>query len=515
MRTPKNLKIAITRTFRSVLLIIIILFGSGCVRDLAELNVNPDQPLTTNPNSLFRYVLQQGAGNYNSDVNLEQWGLMNWTMYMATRGGVEPGREYDIPSGKDVYWREQYTNTLSNAQEIVNMADQDPQLSNMKAAAQILQVYIFQIITDLWGAIPYSKALQGISDLNLSPAYDSQRDAYLGMIQKLHTAINAFDDTKPFFEPSADLIYRADMNKWIAFGNSLLLRLATRINKVEPGIYSDIVNQLSNQPMISHNSESAIFPFNSVVKNHLWETMSRNESTNQNNPSKFFVDLTTSRNDPRVKIYFEKAPLSFLPFIPNYKGVPNLLPNNNEAWSNYNLNATIGVSGEWGDICQIGSWFLHNNTPGVFMSYSEVCFLQAEAALNGLWSTSADELLARGVRANMEFYNRHATDQQVITELEISSYIQNLPSADLEEIITQKWLSFAYEQGYEAYAEYRRTGFPVLKDFVGNPIDRSVFPLRMPYPNSEVTLNRNNYNDALLLQGADIAITKLWWMGEN
>ena len=510
MRTTKIPKIAATLAFSSVLLI--TLFVTGCVRDLTELNVNPDQPLSTDPNSLFSYVLQQGAGNYNSDVNLEQWGIMNWTMYMAARGGVEPGREYDIPSGKDAFWREQYTNTLSNAQVIVNMADENPELTNMKAAAQIFQVYIFQIITDLWGAIPYSTALQGISDLNLSPEYDSQRNAYLGMIEKLRTAVNAFDDTKPFFEPSADLLYRGDMNKWIAFGNSLLLRLATRINKVEPTIYSDVVNELRDKSMISHNTESAIFPFNSVVKNHLWETISRNESTNQNNPSKFFVDLTTSRNDPRVKIYFEKAPLSFLPFISRYKGVPNLLPNNSEIWNNYNLNATLGVSGEWGDISQIGTWFLNNNTPGVFMSYSEVCLLQAEAALNGLWNTSADELLARGIRANMEFYNTYATDEQRITELEITSYIQNLPLADLEEIITQKWLTFAYEQGYEAYAEYRRTGFPVLKDFEGNPIDKNQVPFRMPYPNSEYTLNRDNYNNAIIMQGADNAFSKLWWM---
>jgi hypothetical protein len=268
-----------------------------------------------------------------------------------------------------------------------------------------------------------------------------------------------------------------------------------------------------DKPLISDNTQSAIFPFNTVVKNHVWETMFRNESTNQNNPSKFFVDLVVSRNDPRSKIYFEKAPLSFIPFIPRYKGVPNLLPNNHEAWNNYNLNASLGISGEWGDICKIGPWFLSNNTPGVFMSYAEVCFLKAEAALNGLWPGSADDFLAQGVRANMDFYNLWATDEQLISNGEMLEYIGNLPAATLEEIITQKWLSFAYEQGYEAYAEYRRTGFPVLKDFFGNPVNAAAFPCRLPYPNSEFTLNRANYNQAVEHQGPDNATTRIWWMG--
>lgn len=450
-------------------------------------------------------------GNYNSDVNLEQWGLMNWMMFMASREGVEPGREYEIPSGKDAFWREQYTHTLANAQIIVDMAKDNPEMVNMKAAAQIWQVYVFQMLTDLWGDIPYSDALKGMSGLVFSPSYDSQQAIYSHMIEKLHLAVSRFDPAKAFFLPEADLLYRGNIQKWQALGNSLMLRVATRINKVDFDLYTLTLQKLQNQPLISSVEQSAIFPFNAVHKNHLWETMYRNESVIQNNPSKFFVDLVVSRNDPRQLVFFQEAPLSFLPFIPKYKGVPNLLANGHEAWENYNLNQALGIAGEWGDISGIGSWYLRNQTPGVVMGYHEVCFLLAEAALHGLWEQEPQNWLREGVKAHMDFLNAWGEEEHQISDSDINIFLLNLPQVSLEEIITQKYISFAFEQGYEAYAEYRRTGYPILKDYWGQPIDTQKFPQRLHYPNSEYTLNRDNYNKALQNQGPDNEYTQVWW----
>ena len=496
---------------KSLLVLTVFLF-SACIKDITDLNVNPDQPLNTDPNYIFSYVLQQGTGNYNSAVSLEQWGLMNWVMYMASREGVEEGREYPMPPAKDDFWREQYTNTLSNAQIIVNMAADDPEMKNMKAAARIWQVYIFSMLTDLWGDIPYSEALSGLTELNFSPAYDRQSDIYKAMITQLQEDVNTLDTQGMFFDPQYDLIYNGNVDHWKAFGNSLMLRLATRINMVDFDYYADVVQGLHHQPLIGSQEESAIFPFNAQRKNHLWETMYRNESTIQNNPSKFFVDLLVEGNDPRVKVFFEEAPLSFLPFIPKYKGVPNLLPNSDPYWDNYNINESLGIPGEWGDISRIGQWFLNDNTPGVIMNYSEVYFLLAEAALHGLWYNNPDQLMKQGVEANIRFFNLYGTIESQISESEISIFVLNLPDATLEEIITQKYISFGFEQGYEAYAEYRRTGYPVLEKYDGSGIDKSIFPLRLPYPNSEYTLNRKNYNEAVSNQGPDNEFTPIWWI---
>jgi hypothetical protein len=500
-----------TGSIHLTLILIVLLLAAmftGCKKDLAELNTNPNEPSTTDPNYLFRYALQQGAGNYNSDVTLEQWGLMNWTMFMAARGGIEPGKEYIIPSGKDDFWREQYTNALSNTQVIIEMAAGDPDMVNMRAAAMIWKINLSHKLTDLWGDIPYSDALKGISDLNYAPFYDRQDAIYKSMLEELKNAVESFDGSKMFFDPEVDLVFQGDINKWIAFGNSLRLRLATRINRIDHSKYEDVVNNLVGQPLISENHESALFPFNSVVKNHLYETMFRGESVVQNNPSKFMVDLLVNTEDPRLPVLCEKAPLSFLPIFPEYNGVPNLIPNNDPIWNTYNPD------GDWGDISRIGSWFLRNETPGVIMSYAEVCFLKAEAALNGLWPGSSEDYVKQGVRANMGFYGEYGDEDHVIPEEKIEAYLADLPETTLELIITQKWISFIFENGYEAYAEYRRTGFPILTDYDGQPINEDIFPVRMIYPYSEFTLNRDNYNDAINHQGADNEFTRVWWDDE-
>ncbi len=97
-----------------------------------------------------------------------------------------------------------------------------------------------------------------------------------------------------------------------------------------------------------------------------------------------------------------------------------------------------------------------------------------------MWDEDATELLKEGIRANMQFYNLYAEEENQITETEINTYLQNIPETSLKEIITQKWISFAYEQGYEAYAEFRRTSYPELTDYFDNPINMNIYPLRIP-----------------------------------
>jgi hypothetical protein len=295
------------------------------------------------------------------------------------------------------------------------------------------------------------------------------------------------------------------MNKWIAFANSLRLRLATHINQVDFAKYQEVLEELNGQPMISANTGSAIFPFTSMFKNPLYETMFRGESVVQNNPSKFLADLLVNTNDPRVGLILEKAPLSFLPVFPPYNGVPNLLLNDNPLWSNYNRD------GDWGEVSRIGNWFLRNETPGVIMDYAEVCFLRAEAALNGLWPGNASDLIKEGIRADIAFYELHGGSAYAIPQDKIDDYLASLPPANLESVITQKWISFIFENGYEAWTEYRRTGYPVLREFYGNPINPAEVPVRMTWPYREYTLNRTNYNKAVARQGPDSEFTHVWW----
>jgi hypothetical protein len=214
----------------NIAILLLLLTGiTGCKDDLTELNIKPDEPLSTDPNYLLTYALQQGMGNYNSDVTLEQWSLMNWTMFMAGRGGLEPGKEYEIPGGKDDFWREQYTHALSNTQLIIDLTSDDPNGTDLHAIAKIWKVALFHRITDLWGPVPYLEALSGITSFNYAPKYDKQQDIYIHMMDELKSAHDIFQHQGNLPVPAHDLIFNGNTEHWMAFGNSLLLRLATQI----------------------------------------------------------------------------------------------------------------------------------------------------------------------------------------------------------------------------------------------------------------------------------------------
>ena len=479
-------------------MIMMMFVHSSCRKSMDELNVNPNAPDQTNPDYLFTYSVYSGMGTYITDVNLQYWNLQNWDMYFATLGGVDAGKEYLANDGKDQYWKELYSRSLINAHEVLRLTNNDPYLRNKNLLAQIWMTYLFQQLTDLWGSIPYSNALKGYPDLNYSPSYDRQQDIYTDLLIKLKNAAAELDANKISFPGTSDPIYSGNIDRWKAFANSLRLRAAMRIRFSDPSRAQQEISDLQGKPMISSNSMNAIFPYNSDLHNPLFDLDNSGQSGGKTYPSKFLIDQLKSTNDPRIKVFARYTTESLLIGAPDYNGVPNLLPANDAAWNNYHSDGS--------NVSKIGSWFLRQDAPGMLMSYAEVCFLQAEASLLGWWNGNAQQLFADGVRANMESYSGSG-----LTTSEINNYVNALPTVSVENILREKWISFTYQNGIEAYSEYRRTGFPVLTDYSGNPVNQTQFPKRLTYPSSEVSLNSINYHNANAEQGPDIASTSVWW----
>ena len=482
---------------------------TSCTKDFEDLNKNPNGTDNMEPDYLFTHAMLSGVSNYNTDVYLHQWGIMNWTMYIATRGGVESGKEYEMPGGIDNFWTEQYADNLGNLQEAMSYWKDNEYFTYKYNIARIWKVYTYQKMTDLWGAIPYSQALMGFETGNFQPAYDSQQDIYNSLIDELNAAVTTLSETLESdtlalanpqfskFENGADPIYDGDVMKWIKFGNSLLFRMAMRISEVEPAKAQSIVQELQNKPLIADKTESATFPYNTVTKkNPFAEVIYTGQDAGRNYPSKFFVDLLKEKNDPRVKVFFTPTPNSVAAGNPNYNGIPNLLAPTSPEWANY----------PEGEISEVGEYFTQLDTKGMLLSFSEVLFLKSEAALNGWFEGSADVYYRQAVKANIEYFA-----SPNISLNEIYNYITNIPAVDKENIITQKWISLAFQDGYEAFAEYRRTGFPVLKNFENQPINVQNFPNRITYPATEISYNFNSYQNAVNTQGADIPATKIWW----
>lgn len=492
-----------------------MLIFSSCLKDITDLNTDPNNPQTVNPELLFKYSVKRGMGNYLTASHLEYTGIQQWVMYFAARGGIEPGNEYPSPSGGDGFWSENYIDAMNNAGVIIIDAESNPDMDNMRAAAIIWKTYIMHRLTDLWGDIPYSEALKGVSELEFTPKYDTQKDIYHAMLNDLEIAVNLFDNSKDFYLAESDLIYAGNIANWIRFANSLRFRLAMRISDAEPDFAASVINVLKQLPLIESNDQVTSFQFNSVFNKPLYEAGSirYEEGSAYINPSKFLADILVENSDPRIPFLLEKTALSITyPFIDEYRGVPNQVPYNSDIWDGYNLDAQLGDPlGQWGDVSRIGLWYMNNDRPFPIFTYSEICYLKAEAVLDGMWEGDASEYFNEGVRSHMEYINQYPHEGYTISEIKITEYLNLFTDVTLEQVITQKWILFAYENVFEAYADYRRTGFPVLLDYYGNSIDNDIFPRRLRYPYSEYTYNRENYLNAVSIQGPDNELTNIWW----
>jgi len=469
----------------------------ACNNLFDEINTSPNDKITADVDELFTYAVVKGMSAYNSDVSLQQWGIATWMMHLAPLGGVEQGKEYTMPSDKDNFWVEQYTNGLQNANEVIYLTKDKPELINKTSIATIWKTFLFLRLTDLWGAIPYSEALKGVNELVLQPIYDTQKDIYTKMLSELSQVNEELDNSKPSFQ-EADPIFKGDVEKWQRFANSLRFRMAIRIKGVNPELAEQTIKELENLPLIENNAQSALFPYNWDFKNPFAEIFQTGQDNGKNHPSKFFVDYLELTNDPRVSIYAEQTLFSQLIFIPDYNGIPNLESTTSEVWNMQIYKDTAHFS-------FVSDYFTNVENPGILLTYSEVCFLKAEAALEGWISGAPEEYFAEGVRSEFERLELE------IDETQITNYLDNLPEVDLELIITQKWVAFAYLNSYEAYADYRRTGYPVLTDYNNNPIDANQIPKRLTYPSSEVSLNYSNYIKAIDEQGPDEPGTLIWW----
>lgn len=524
MIVEKNIqKISLIKAIKKLLqlsfIALIAINMTSCFSDITDLNEDPNQSQEANPDLLFKYAVKRGMGNYITNSHLEYNGIQQWMMYMAVRGGVEEGNEYVQPSTAESFWNENYIDAMNNAQKVIDFVESDNNLSNKKAAALVWKTFIISRITDLWGAVPYSQALQGNPELEFTPAYDSQKAIYERMFTDLESALQLFDPAKAFYSNENDLIYNGNIDNWIRLANSLRLRFAVRIHHIYPELASTAFEDMSNYPLIESNSENATFLYNTVFNKPLYEAgnIRYEEGSAYINPSKFLVDLLVNSNDPRKRFLFEKAQLSeIFPFLDEYRGVPNLLSYSSEEWENYNLDAQLGdPNGEWGDVSRIGNWFMNNDRPFPIFTASETAFLKAEAALQNLWPGNAQDLFEEGVTNHMDYINEYAFENETITQIELGNYLNQFSNVNLEDIITQKYILFAFENVFEAYNDYRRTGFPVLLDFYETPINLNNFPQRLVYPFTEFTYNRDNYMNAIVLQGPDELTTRFWWNTSN
>ena len=480
---------------------------NSCKRNFEDINKNPNFPTETNPEYLFTYILKNGGGEYGLFTVNKNY-LIQWVMYAAKPYGnsTMPPYLYLTPTRTKDLWETFYTKLLLNTNELMLLTENDPESVNKYSLARIWKVFIFHKITDVWGDVPYSEALRAYGeDKILKPVYDKQEDIYADMLNELKEAVAAIDADKLTFSEDADILFHGDLDKWIKFANSLRLRLAIRSGN--QAVATELMNE---DNFISDNTGNANFQYvTSMDAWSPWYEFYLNYPTAIGQVSELMVTKLREFDDPRLEVYAQ--PITSNP--DTIVGMPNLL----------NVDEAVAFGYNYFNTSYPGLSFIEN-PDGInsLLSYSEVCFLKAEAALRGWGGTAAgaEQFYNDGIRASMEYNN--------ISETEIADYLAGNAaySGAFEQLITQKWIAL-YLNGFEAFAEYRRTGFPTLQKWELElegitiisqelvSVDRTTVPSRFPYPDNEPEFNTENYNAAVSSQGADNFYTQIWWATLN
>ncbi|MEM6316865.1 MAG: SusD/RagB family nutrient-binding outer membrane lipoprotein [Bacteroidota bacterium] len=485
--------------------ICLLLILSACTEDFADLNLNPNEPTAVPPSVIFPYATREGIDRIHGHrTRLERLGLdggMLWVQYFARNQYTNEGDTYNPDASmRNNNWKGFFNESLVNFQKVVE-ATGDPENEffneNYMAAAMVMRAYMFSVITDVWGAVPYSQALDGSAG-NLAPVYDSQEAIYAGILADLKTAADTFDPNGESIV--GDNLFAGDITRWQKFTNSLRLRLANRQAKKKPSesaaIFSEIMGNPAAYPIFTSNQDFAQLFHEARLNdnnNNAWHEIMVVDGREDWSISKTLIDAMTdgagTPTDNRLTVYAEPATAGTMAGL--FDGAVNGLP---ESIASAFINAAS----------RPGQWFTREKAPFNIMTYSELMFILAEATLEGTYTggLSADEYLAMAVSASFAQYDLAMND----------GYLDGMV-ADKETIMTEKWKAL-FSQGIEAWTEYRRTGFPVLPSASPQAIfeNDGQVPTRLRYPESEYSLNGANVEaGAALNGGADNKLTKLWW----
>lgn len=456
----------------------------SCKKDLAEINRNPNATENPQPDYLLTAAekissdLYWGAdNNFNATLLI----IQHWAKIQYT----EPDRYIFSNSSFTSLWNTGYAQSITNLNTILQLPDEKAN-PNYKGVALILRSWIFSLLTDAYGNIPYKQA--GDIKNNLTPQYDSQQEVYNGLLNDLKNAGGLLSASGNAI--AGDIIYSGSIDRWKKFANALRFRIALRIADRDPDKAKLVINEVLTSGLISNNAETARFVYStSPMQNPVSAWF---DTRDDFRIGKTMVDKLYALNDPRLPVYANKPTDAS---VTNYVGVPSGLTTSDA--NNLGFAKTS----------KPGSYFSTAQAPAVIISYAEILFDRAEAAARGFTTENANDLYNAAITASFNQYG--ITDNTIITNYLNQAAVAYDAANFKRSIGEQKWIAL-FGQGLEAFAEWRRLDYPQLTAGATGVLDGKI-PVRFIYPGTEQSLNGDNYKIAVTSQGADNLLTRLWF----
>ena len=504
-----------------ITLLIAGLLSNSCTSDFEEMNKSKTASTSISPDYVFTKSLVTGSGvsyqiyQLNQEITAGAW-VQHWANIASSfrADNYKPSYEDNI---YDFYFARANFAPLSLNHQVIKLIQEGDNNPLKLACAKIWNVYLFHLMTDSYGDIPYSEAF-----LSSTPKFDAQKSIYEDMLKTLDQSITSIKQNNntetlkrfPAFG-NADVLYKGNLNNWVKFANSLMLRLSMRVSNVDANLSKQYISKINPNELVLNNSENAIIvaiKASAAATNEIKNPLGFIYSWNEIRISKNLMDHLDGTNyggvvDPRIKQFAQTinagAGTTYKGLL-NGQNAQNLAANATDFKNNYS---------------NVGPFFNTQayDTPIFLLTAAETNFLLAEAALKGFITGTSQTYYENGIKSSMEQFKNSLTNTPVIADQEITDYMNATgvkfeTSNALKQIITQKWISL-YSNPVEAWAEMRRTGFPKINPLVENEPGYTEMPRRRSFSTAEIKYNLANYNAAVAKMGGDGQYTKIWWDG--
>jgi len=496
----------------------------SCTGDYDEINTDKSKVQKIGPAELpFLFTRAIAAVPFFNDQVAQNLYSDLYAQYFANLVAYFPTDRYVMEMDWiDSPWSNIYTGVVPQLQAVFENTDPS---SPENAIAHIWWVYAFHKLTDYFGPIPYFQA--GVP--GISVAYDSQEAIYADFFVQLNDAVAILKnntDKQPY--GNYDIVYNGDVEKWIKFANSLRLRLALRLSKVDPAkAKSEAEQAVASGVFTKSPDDDALRQHNNNDPNR----MSSMTTYDEFRMSAAMESVLKGFDDPRMPEYFlpAKTTGTYEGARNGYNPIEVAIPQNLIA-----ANSHVGPRWTRPDDGGLASYL---TTPSIVMCAAEVYFLRAEGAYYG-WNMGAGvtvkELYEEGIKNSMIQFgiddaaaiqayinntNKPIPPQDYLNSpalLDVPVLFSTVSEIQLQQIALQKWLAL-FPDGWEAWSDYRR-----LKAFDLYPVVNSDHPdipdpttqaiRRLVYPLAEKETNGGELTKGITLLGGENKITTpLWW----
>lgn len=486
----------------------VLLLGVGaCDADkLTRVNEDPNNPTSAPPQAVFTYATRIAMQRWFGSNPTNMRGPVLTAQHLAQ---VQyPDEDQYLRLGAEVTdgsFINTYAQELKNFQAVIDAGKAEAQ-PLLWGPPLIMRSLLFGYVTDVWGDVPYSQALQGdAAEANIQPAYDQQKDIYTGLFRDLGEAVTAIAGGSGATLGAADPIFSGNSLRWQRFGNSLRARHAMRLSNVDATTARAQLAAAIAAPggLMQSNADNAQmnWPGDGIYDNP-WAV--NNRTRDDHRLSDRLMGQMLPVNDPRIPAYAQ--PTLGNPAV--YAGMPNALTASEAG--NYSLTSSRPgrVFYSTDRFCSGCTGLTGQRFPSFILTYAEVSFILAEAAERGWITGSAAAYYTQGIQASMAQWG--VTDAAAIaTFLARPEIAYAGGTAGLRQIALQKWIAL-YSDGVSAWAEWRRTCVPATVKPGPAAIINTV-PRRYQYSVRERSVNTANVDAAIARQGPDEFTTRIYW----